>query len=468
MGLFNTLTAWMRGANGAKLNPSFNNDQIKLTGIGSITWQGGDAIQQVNNGYVGNDIIYSVVKLITDKVKLAPWYEYKIVDKKAYNQYKTLLAQPDKITDWKFVKELQTKALQQVETQTKITDLLQYPNENDTWSDLIEAAAAYKLITGNTYIYGKQILAGVNKGLPNSLHVLPSQYMQIMAALNTMPVEVVGYFLQVATITSFSKQEILHDKYFNPQWDANGMQLYGLSPITAAAKVLTRSNNGKEYAVSAYQNGGPPGVLFVKKDQGFNGIDLTAQVDLIKKRLKEYEGSKNANKIPISGFEIGYQQIGLSPVDMDIMQSEVFDQRAICNIYGVPSQLLNDPENKSYNNQLEGEKALTTRCALPLLTSLRDNFNRKFKDDWKNAQNVNNIIDFDLSVYTELEQNKIDQVNWLEKSLLPLYRRYEILGEPIPEWMDEATRNTILVPSGYKPIEEAMINLPTDLNPYNG
>lgn len=465
MGLFNTLQAWLAG--GKVIINNTNTQAIERTGVGTITWQGGDAIDQVRNGYVGNDIVFSCIKLISDKAKLAPWHEYKIIDKKAYSQYRAKMAQPDKITDWKEIKALQAKAMQQVETRTKISDLLEFPNIDDTFADIIEAAVSYKLITGNSYIWGKTIQAGNNKGLPNSLHVLPSQYMQIMAAIGSLPAEVVGYFLQVDKITQFDRKEILHDKFFNPQWNGNGIQLYGLSPLQAAAKVITRSNNGKEYSVSAYQNGGPPGVLFVKKDQGFNGVDLTAQVDLIKKRLKDYEGSKNANKIPISGFEIGYQQIGLSPVDMDILESELFDMRAICNIYGVPSQLLNDSTNKTYNNQLEGEKALTTRCALPLLASLRDNFNRKLKLDWTNGQTAS-IIDFDLSVYPELEQNKLEQVNWLEKSLLPIYRRYEILGESIPEWMDEATRNTILVPSGYKPLDEALINLPNDLNPYSG
>ena len=464
MSLFNSLQLWAAQKIGAQILRQTENTYQRIN-QGTVTWQGVDASKQVEDGYNGNDIVYSCIKLIADKAKLAPWYEYKVVDKKAYKEYRQKTAQPDKVTDWKQVKELHTKALELVGKQTKISDLLIYPNADDTWGDLIEAAVSYKLITGNDYIYGKTITAGVNKGLPNSLHVLPAQYMQIMTNMAAFPVEAVGYALMIGKIVNFTRSEILHDKFFNPDWDANGMQLYGLSPLQAAAKVLTRSNQGKEYAVSAYQNGGPPGVLFVKKDQGFNGVDLTAQVDLVKERLRQYEGSKNANKIPVSGFEIGYQQIGLSPVDMDILDAEIFDMRAICNIYGVPSQLLNDPDNKTYNNQAEGEKALTTRCALPLLTALRDNFNRKLKNDWNAGSDT--VIDFDLSVYSELEGNKLEQVNWLEKSLLPLYRRYEILGESVPEWMDEATRNTILVPSGYQPLEETLMPVPDLQNPYN-
>ena len=39
---------------------------------GIVTWQGGDARSFVQDGYAANDIVYSIVKLITDKAKLAP------------------------------------------------------------------------------------------------------------------------------------------------------------------------------------------------------------------------------------------------------------------------------------------------------------------------------------------------------------------------------------------------------------
>jgi hypothetical protein len=37
---------------------------------GIVTWQGGDQRSFVDDGYVANDIVYSIVKLITDKATL--------------------------------------------------------------------------------------------------------------------------------------------------------------------------------------------------------------------------------------------------------------------------------------------------------------------------------------------------------------------------------------------------------------
>ncbi|NDD17057.1 MAG: hypothetical protein EB092_08650 [Chitinophagia bacterium] len=40
---------------------------------GIVTWQGQNAQAYVRDGYQQNDIVYSIVKLITDKAKLAPF-----------------------------------------------------------------------------------------------------------------------------------------------------------------------------------------------------------------------------------------------------------------------------------------------------------------------------------------------------------------------------------------------------------
>jgi HK97 family phage portal protein len=287
--------------------------------------------------------------------------------------------------------------------------------------------------------------------------------MSIIADITQYIPKVTGYQLQVNTITTFSPDEILHDKSFNPNWDGIGSQLYGMSPLEAGARVLTRSNEGKNYAVATLQNGGPRGVMMVK-NADFTQADLAAQVDLVKARWKKYIGSRNAGKIPISALEIDYKQIGLGPVEMAILEAELFDMRAICNIYGVPSQLLNDTAAKTYNSLLEAEKALTVRGALPALTSLRDAFNRKLKKGWSNK--ANRIIDFDLAAYPELQKNKKELMEWISKAPISIERTLELLGEPVPDWMDEETRRTILMPSNMTALGEMPIDLPNEQNPY--
>lgn len=433
---------------------------------GTVTWQGQNGEEQVRAGYSGNDIVYSIIRLITDKVKQAPWQEYRIVDETSYKRYTAAIKSKDLNITGKQLAELHTKALEPVKTGGRISELLKYPNPTDSWGDIVEAYAAFKLITGNAYVYGKQIPMGINKGAPLELWVMPSQYMSIVADLNVFPILPTGYQLYLQFLQQFTAPEILHDKYFNPNWNIVGSQLYGLSPLQAAARVLTRSNEGKQAAVSNYQNGGPKGILFVADDR-YDPLQSVQEAQDIRKSLARNQGAKNVNQVETSGYKVDYVPLGLSPVDLDLLNAENMDLRALCNVYGVPSQLLNDPDNKTYSNTKDGEKALTVRCALPMLASIRDQFNRKFMKDWGNQKTV---IDFDISVYGELQEDKEMQVRWLKDAPIKTGRKLEILGESTDGYTPEQL-DSIIIGSGSTTLDEvitpAPIVVPNGLNDYD-
>lgn len=411
---------------------------------GIVTWSGQDARQQVNDGYRANDIVYSAVKLIVEKAKIAPWHVYKVKDKRAY---KLLMAEMERKTpDAKRIEELKNESLELYTADQRLNELLKYPNDEDSWQDLIEGWGTYKLVTGNAYVAADLIEAGNNKGKPFQIYNLPAQFTQIIANIEDYPAKKTGYQLNIGKLWSYKIEEVLHDKYFNPDADATGRQLYGMSPLEAAAKNLTRSNEAKTAAVALLQNGGPAGILYAKPqpNMGYDGAAATGQVNAIKSQLQSYQGSQQKNRISVSGWEVGYQNIGLSNVDLAIIESEKHDLRSICNVYNIPSTLLNDPDAKNENNQTAAEKALTARAAIPLLTSMCQNFNRQLETYWGyGGQDI--VVCFDTTVYTELQEDKATQVAWLKDSMLPLRRRYEIMNEPIPDYLDEDVLNSIFV-----------------------
>jgi len=431
---------------------------------GIVTWQGADAQSFVNDGYVGNDIVYSIVRLITDKAKLAPFGVFKVINETAAKKYKALMSQPEKIKNWKDVLELRSKAFEEYTGDQRLNELLKHPNEEDSWADVVEQWCAFKLVTGNSFVYGRLIEGGANMGKPLTINVLPAQYMAIIANVEVFPPVVAGYQLYFGKLWSFKREEILHDKYFNPQWNITGNQLYGQSPLKAASRTLTRSNEAKTAAVSAFQNGGPAGVLFMNDDR-FDPISGGEQAAALKKSVSEKAGSSNYNQIAVSGYKVDWKEIGLSPVELGILESEKWDMVSLCNVYGVPSQLMNDASNKTFNNQQEGEKALTLRCAIPLLNEIRDDFNKKLHTDWGYANQQDIFIDYDLTVYQELEANKVQQVDWLDKAwwLTPI-QKYEEMGIHVPdELRDELSK--IYIPSNLQALDTFQpMEAPKNLN----
>ena len=458
MGLFDIFTK-------KKINTLFPtipmNSQIAIE-RGIVTWQGADQRSFVDDGYVANDIVYSIIKLITDKAKIAPFHVYKVVDEKAAKKYKSLAAQKD--INLKELETLHKKAYELYTGDQRLNELLKYPNEEDCWSDLVEQWCGFKLITGNSFIYGKLIEAGNNQGKPFELFALPSQYMAIIANINVFPPTRAGYQLYYGQMWSFDTKEILHDKYFNPQWGVTGGQLYGQSPLRAAAKNLTRSNEAKTAAVASFQNGGPAGVLFMN-DERFDPTSGQQQAQALKKAVSEKGGSLNYNSIAVSGYKVDWKQIGLSPVELNIIESEKWDLKALCNIYGVPSQLLNDSDSKTYNNQREGEKALTLRCAIPLLNSLTENLNRKLHTDW-GYKGTNLYVDYDLSVFGELEANKAEQTAWLNTAWwISPKQKLDIMNIEVPDYIPTEELEKLYIPTGLQTIDQFQpLNIP-DQNP---
>ena len=458
MGLFDFFTK-------KKINTLFPtipmNSQIAIE-RGIVTWQGADQRSFVDDGYVANDIVYSIIKLITDKAKIAPFHVYKVVDEKAAKKYKSLAAQKD--INLKELETLHKKAYELYTGDQRLNELLKYPNEEDCWSDLVEQWCGFKLITGNSFIYGKLIEAGNNQGKPYELFALPSQYMAIIANINVFPPTRAGYQLYYGQMWSFDTKEILHDKYFNPQWGVTGGQLYGQSPLRAAAKNLTRSNEAKTAAVASFQNGGPAGVLFMN-DERFDPSSGQAQAQALKTAVSQKGGAANFNSIAVSGYKVDWKQIGLSPVELNIIESEKWDLKALCNIYGVPSQLLNDSDSKTYNNQREGEKALTLRCAIPLLNALTENLNRKLHTDW-GYKGTNLYVDYDLSVFGELEANKAEQTAWLNTAWwISPKQKLDIMNIEVPDYIPTEELEKLYIPTGLQTIDQFQpLNIP-DQNP---
>lgn len=305
--------------------------------------------------------------------------------------------------EWKKALSYKEDAMEPLTTfnlqEGKLKDLITYPNEEYVWSDHVTNSCGFKLLTGDSYDYGTPLTSGANVGIPNTIDTMPAHLMTIKAG-DTFPMRVTSYELMTFN-QKFTKEEILHEKYWNPEWSIAGQQLYGLSPLKAALKNITRNNSAKDAATAKFQNKGVEGYAYFD-DPRFTPAEGLQQMQALKiKQAEEFSGPENYGKIALSGYKMGYIPIGLSPVELAIIDSEKWDAVMFCNIYGVPPELLGLVQ-KTYNNVKEAEKALTTRCAIPLLTSKKNYLNWKLQSDW-GFKGKNIYLDYDTECFTELQ-----------------------------------------------------------------
>lgn len=426
---------------------------------GQIVSYPDDKKTYIDKGYTFNDAVYSCINIIVDKAVIAPWSQYEKVDEAQFQKMKALEKQLDKPGVYKEWREAKHKALKPIPGDDKLAELLQYPNDRSTITQHHSALWRYKLATGDYYEeWGNYAIDGLNKGKPLTLKFLPSQYMEIISDGAYIPSEA-GYKLSQGVQKMWGKEDILHEYYFNPSWDATGSQLYGMSPLKAALKTIQRSNEAARANITSLQNGGVRGILNLI-DKRLTDDDIAQeQIQAIKKSYEKMAraGTDKYNSVPISGYETSFTSLGLSPVDMAIIESGLFDMRMICNVFGLPSQLMNDPANKIYSNTIEGEKALTSRCAVPLLNDREQAFNRKLHslDAYKNK---NIYVSYDLSIYPELQDDKASQATWLSTAnwLTGNEKRQEMGYEP----SNDPLMDRIIIPSGSMLIEDLTATAP--------
>lgn len=371
----------------------------------------------IKKGYAFNDLVYSAIKLITDKCQIAPWGIYTVTDETAYKQLQGIIKKGSwLLDDFKKAVDLQKKALIPVTNPGKWGELIQYPNEFETHNDYVANGIAYKLITGNWFTWAMLLEGGGNSGLPQQLNNPPPQFVSIDAQ-DSFPVIIKGYSISQWPLAKWNPKEILHEKFFNPDWSNNSSHLYGQAPLKAFLRRLHKSNASIDAEGSSFENEGIKAIVHMKANPGEvnDGKAMLEEVSRLKNTMvKEWSGTKNRGRLGISAYDIGVESVGMTNEEMGFIASNLQDLRFVCNVFGgIPSQLLNDPDNKTFNNQKEGEKALTSRCVLPHLCAHKDQFNRKAKKDW--GFNEQWVYDFDMSLFSELAADAKDIAEWTSK-----------------------------------------------------
>lgn len=401
----------------------------------------------IREGYQRNADVYSVVSLISRKASLAPFRLYKVTDKKAFNEYQM----HTKAQNHKEAQKYRKKALELVEDHP-LEKLLMRPNEAQGMQQFMESQYGFLLLTGDSYIYGQ----GPGDDSPNygkysELQTLPAQYVRIVGGGWQQPV--LGYRMIIGNQqVAFEAKEVLHIKYFNPEYGIDGRQLYGQSPLRALLNTINASNSADKARTKAFQNGGTAGLISSKTEQLPMSPEQISDIqETINKKIK---GPENSNNLIATNGIIDFKQIGMSPVDLQILESLAVDRERICNAYGV-DPIIFSTDSATYNNKREAFRSLIMNVIVPLLNLYRDEFNRWLTTAY-DEKGTDYYLDYDLSVYPELKDDiktQADALNtmwWMTPN-----QRLEEQGKPKSSnpLMDE-----YYVPTSLQPLEGMTIS----------
>ena len=307
--------------------------------LGAPVWTPRNYHSLAQEGYLQNVIVYRCINLIAKGLSSIPWVIYE--GQEELNKH-------------------------------PIIDLINQPNPKSSRRTFIENLVGYLLLAGNSYVEANYD----DEGRAVELYTVRPDHMKVIPGAGGVPKafihELDGRERRFIVNQLTGNSAILHLKNFHPlnQW-------YGMSPIEAAATAIDQHNAVSSHNLAVMQNGGRPSGAFVinKPD---HGVGLSEeQLHSIRNDLRNtYSGEKNAGKILLIEGDCRWQEMGLSPKDLDFINGKAVSSREIAQAFGVPPMLVGVTGDATFANFREARYHLWEDTILPLLDNIIAEMNR--------------------------------------------------------------------------------------------
>jgi len=347
---------------------------INLLGFGDL-WGGYkylSDIKAIREGYKSNEDIYAVIDRLISTAASIPICLYE-----------------KKSDKWVKIESLNNDFLK----------LLSKPNPKQTLKDYRKEQYLNYSLTGNLFELKKKATGfGIEQ-----LHILPSQFVEIeMINEDDFFSEVKYYeFCYGTSDIKYFPDEIIHLKNIDPEYPENRKGMSFIQPLKSA---LSTSNQVHTAEESMIENRGATGMISSNQE----GYPLTEEERKeVDENFKDrVGGAKNYNKMITLGSNVKYNKLGSTIKELMLEDIDINKLRKFCNVFGLQSQIFNDPKNKAYNNLTEANKGLYTQAAIPLAQTFVDNWNENLVPIFNEQDKKEYWIELDISKIEVLQKDK--------------------------------------------------------------
>jgi len=269
--------------------------------------------------------------------------------------------------------------------------LLRRPNPLQAGVEYFQSLYSYLLLSGNSYALSSDI-----RGVPNELYILRPDRIEIEPSETAIP-KAYKYKINNQVVRTYPADpvtgaaEVKHFKLWNPLDD-----YLGLSPLTAASMDVDQHNMIAKHNIALLANGARPSGAIVFKpadDAGMRVMLTDGQREQLSSDLNNrFQGVNNAGKPMLLEGDFSWQEMGMSPRDMDFMSQANMTAKDIALCFGVPSQLIGVPDAQTYANVQEARLALYEETIIPLARRIESDLN-----EWLSPSFGDNIsISYDV------------------------------------------------------------------------
>jgi HK97 family phage portal protein len=283
-------------------------------------------------------------------------------------------------------------------TSGRFYDAVTMPNADQTQKEFKMDSFTFFLTTGDLF-WSKEIIIGMPT---KNLLVKASQLMEVVIN-QSKPLTPIGYKFQAGNSReAFTVDEIIHQKYLNPT--SRGVQsLRGLSPLSPLWPVISADNQRIGAQESSMRNRGAAGWISNETDMVMSDPDRDIQQTKFDKIVG---GFKNFNKVFVGKSKAKFHQIGMSPADLELLKTGIANLRTICNSLHAPSELFNDPQNKTHANRKTALKSFYENAVIPVDSRFLSKYNREIVSEWSKSDDKNYVVTQDLRHIGALQEDQ--------------------------------------------------------------
>lgn len=217
----------------------------------------------------------------------------------------------------------------------KAKKLITKPNQNESFAELMYKASMNE-DNGVVFFWGIKLDNGINKGIYQTMEVLPTHLIEILGGQSWME-PIYGYKMvnRFGKEFEFKHEDVVRISSYSPNYDMNGSHLYGTSKIEVAWDDLQIAQKALERKFTHFSNGDLRIIITPESGGAFDTGDIESQTwlknfwNMIQKRFKQ----PNSQRAAVLDNPITVHQIQ-NAIDGDlIVNAEEQALRKACSVW---------------------------------------------------------------------------------------------------------------------------------------
>lgn len=305
-----------------------------------------------------------------------------------------------------------------------LQQLLDNPNPDFSQRQMISRLVQWLDLGGN--VYWLKVRAGRPRApvelwpvMPDAMRVIPGNQDGRLIA---------GYRYDWDGVrTTFERDDVTHFTYPNP-----GDFYYGMSPLRAAGMSVDIDTEAQRFQKVSLQNRGIPDGVFTLGGDAITREDWEQARD----QVREQYQTKDAYRAPWVVAHAKWEQMSLSPADLDYIESRQFTRVEVLSAFSVPPPMVGIYDDATLANIETARKIFWLDGIIPLLEELSDQLNQALVPEfgrWADLRIVYDVTNVDA--LREKFQEKVTAAQTLWGMGVPfnqIAQRLELGIEDVP------------------------------------